>query len=85
MFVHFFYFGYPVLIGQKCETLSIFPGWEKSAQILYPTEKCVICSNSSLFFILHGVVLSQQLFYNMFESNLMFIIHENQLREKYEK
>ena len=35
----FFYFGYPVLIGQKCETLSIFPGWKKSDQILYPTQK----------------------------------------------
>ena len=35
MLVHFFHFGYPVLIGQKFEKL----GWKKSAQIVHPTQK----------------------------------------------
>ena len=48
------YFLIRVFIGQKCETRSIFPSRQKSAQILSPTKKCVIYWNSSLFLFQMG-------------------------------
>ena len=60
MLVHFFIW-VPVLIGQKWETLSISPGWKKSAQILHPTQK--VCNKFEwliIFYIPNGFILSQQ-------------------------
>ena len=59
-----------VLIGQKCETRAIFQSRKKSAQVLGPIKKCLICSNSLSFFIPNGFILSRKKFENMFEAKL---------------
>ena len=84
MLVHFFILGTGYSLDKNVKHCQFLRAGRKVPKFYIQPKKCVICSNSSLFCIFQmGLFEANNNSRTCLNQNKIFIIHKNQLREKY--